>query len=101
MAKKALFHQVTTKDGHGTHINIYPAQRGDDLRNILETQNTKVLNIKSVGWHTVSTFYSPGEYYFQIDTLDIRVDDTCIGFNYLENQFSPTVHKINEICLNR
>ena len=100
MENKALFHEVTTKDGHGTYKNTYPAQRADDLRNILETENTKVVNIKSLGWHTVSTLYSPGYYYFQIETLGIRVEDNCIGFIYLNNQFAPIVHQINEMDMN-
>ena len=56
MAKKALFFQVTTRNGYGDFTKICPAQRGDDLRNILETPYVKVLDVKSLGWHPVSIF---------------------------------------------
>jgi hypothetical protein len=97
MAKKALFHEVTIKNGHATKTVIYPAQRGADLKNSLETSNVKVLKVKSAGWHTVNIISSLGELYFKVDTLKGQeIRDINTGFNYLENQFSPIINKINK-----
>ena len=54
MAKKARFYEVTTRDGYGDTTKIYTANKKILLEQTLSTQTTKVVEVKSLGWKSVS-----------------------------------------------
>lgn len=95
MAKKALFHSVRFKSGHGEYERTYAAQRGSDLK-ALENEAIKVVSIRSLGWHDVAILSGSTDVTFIVDSLGLSVEEGEIGYSYLVSQFRPTVNAADE-----
>lgn len=87
MAKNALFHKTLISTGHGSHFEILPAQRQQDVISCLQTDLVKI-EVDSSMWLPVKITMNASEVYFTAgDGLDFHSGD--FGFDYLVNQLNP------------
>lgn len=96
MATKARFYRVALKNGYGSTVNIFPAQRGDDLNSVVASNNIKVENIDYLGWYDITIIQAIDEIYFSANVLGtvIEVYTGDVGYEYLLNQFRPIYNKV-------
>lgn len=99
MAKNALFHAVSMKNGHQEWYEIVPAQSAEHAKSLFETSDIAVTKVTCLKWCAVEVDWDGSDVVFRanVDGNNCYYEPGIAGYNYLINYFHADVNKILQL----